>query len=64
MTIDTDRSQAVIGFVKRAGKPLKNLAATVENEFCAILLTSLEDKPIAQANRLLLVTTAVRPTRP
>jgi len=58
VTIDTDKSQAVIGFVKRANKPLKNLAATVENEFCSILLTSLEDKPIAQANRLLLVTTA------
>jgi hypothetical protein len=58
VTIDTDKSQAVIGFVERAGKPLRNLAATVENEFSAITLTSLEDKPISQANRLLLVATA------
>lgn len=58
VTIDTDESQAFIGFVKHADKPLRNLAATVENEFCAIVLTSLEDKPISQANRLLLVTTA------
>ena len=58
MTIDTDKSQAIIGFVKHAGKPLRNLAAAVENEFCAIALISLEDKPISQAHRLLLVTTA------
>ncbi len=48
VTIETDRSQAVIGFVQHADKPLKNLAATVENEFCSIILTSLEDKPIAR----------------
>jgi len=58
VTIDTDKSQAVIGFVRAGGKPLKNLSATVENEFCAIVLTSLEDKPISQADRLLLVATA------
>jgi len=58
VTIDTDKSQAVIGFIKHAGRPLRNLAATVENEFCAVVLTSLEDKPISQADRLLLVTTA------
>jgi hypothetical protein len=58
VTIDTDKSQAVIGFLKRADKPLKNLAAAVENEFGSIVLTSLEDRPISQANRLLLVTTA------
>jgi hypothetical protein len=56
--IETDRSQALIGFVRQADQPLKNLAATVENEFCSLILTSLDDKPIAQANRLLLVATA------
>jgi hypothetical protein len=30
----------------------------VENEFCSILLTALDNKPIAQADRLLLVATA------
>ncbi len=58
VTIQTDRSQALIGFVPHADKPLKNLAATVENEFCSLILTSLDDKPIAQANQLLLVATA------
>ena len=58
VTVETDRSQALIGFVQHADKPLKNLAATVENEFCSIVLTSLDDKPIAQTDRLLLVATA------
>jgi len=58
VTIETDRSQALIGFIQRADKPLKNLAATVENEFCSLVLTSLDDKPLLQADRLLLVATA------
>ncbi|MCU0918366.1 MAG: hypothetical protein MUC88_27950 [Planctomycetes bacterium] len=58
VTLSTDRSQALIGFIGQADKPLPNLAAAVENEFCSIILTSLNDKPIAQADRLLLVTTA------
>jgi len=58
VTIETDHSQALMGFIQHADKPLKNLAARVENEFCSLMLTSLDDKPIAQADRLLLVATA------
>ena len=50
-------SQALIGFIQHADKPLKNLVATVENEFCSLVLTSLDDKPIAQTERLFLVAT-------
>lgn len=58
VAVETARSQALIGFLKQAATPLKNLQAAVENEFCSIVLTSLSDRPIAQADRLLLVTTA------
>lgn len=58
VTIETNRSQALIGFIRHADKPLKNLATTVENEFCSIVLVSLDDKPIAETDRLLLVATA------
>jgi hypothetical protein len=58
VAIQSDASQGLIGFVGQARAPLRNLAATVENEFCSIILTSLDGKPIAQANRLLLVTSA------
>jgi hypothetical protein len=58
VTIETDRSQGFIGFVGQARAPLRNLAAVVDNEFCSILLTALDDQPIARAQRLLLVATA------
>ncbi|MBN1506679.1 MAG: hypothetical protein JW955_07525 [Sedimentisphaerales bacterium] len=58
VTIDTNKSQALIGFLKHVERPLTHLAVTVENEFCAVVVTSLDDKPISQADRLLLVTTA------
>ena len=58
VTIETDRSQAFIGFVKNARRPLRNLATTVENEFCSVVLTSLDGRPISRAERLLLVATA------
>ncbi len=58
VTIQTDRSQGLIGFVGRVTEPLKNLATAVDNEFCSIILTSLDGKPIAGADRLLLVATA------
>jgi len=37
---------------------LKNISANVENEFCAIVLASLDGKSLADSTRLLLVTTA------
>lgn len=58
VTLETERSQALIGFVKDNNKVLKNLYATVENDFCAIILTSLDAEPISSSERLLLVTTA------
>lgn len=58
VTVDTDRSQALIGFVGKAGVATSHLAADVQNEFCSITLTSLDGKPIAEATQLLLVTTA------
>lgn len=53
---DSDRWQAFIGFVKSQDATAANLAANIDNEFCAITLASLEDKPIRTASRLLLTT--------
>ncbi len=58
VTIDTDRSQALIGFVKDNPHVLKNLSARVDNNFCSIILTSLDGKPISESQRLLLAATA------
>ncbi|MGA7633350.1 MAG: hypothetical protein WCB11_21515 [Terriglobales bacterium] len=54
VTVDTPRSQALIGFVKANGKAVPNLSAEVENRFCTIVLNSMEEAPISRASRLLL----------
>jgi len=58
VTVNTEKSQALIGFVGQTQASLPNLSAKIENEFCSIVLTSLDDKPISEATQLLLVTTA------
>jgi hypothetical protein len=59
VTIDSPRSQGLIGFVKANSARVSNLAADVKNDFCSIIVNSLEDKPISSASRMLL-TTCVR----
>lgn len=54
VTIDTDRSQALVGFVTTHGRTTRHLAADVANEFCAITLSSLDGRPIARSETLLL----------
>ena len=54
VTVDTPRSQALIGFVKANGKSVTNLSANIENRFCTIWITSLDVEPIAHSSKLLL----------
>jgi hypothetical protein len=54
VTVDTPRSQALIGYVKANGKSVSNFSAEVQNRFCTITITSLEPEPISRASRLLL----------
>jgi hypothetical protein len=54
VTVDTPRSQALIGFVKANAKSVTNLSADVSNRFCTIVITSLDAEPISSASRLLL----------
>ena len=51
VTMDTPRSQAVIG---RGGGQTKNLHTEIRTPFCAVTLGALDNKPIATAARLLL----------
>ena len=59
VSVDSDRTQALIGFVKAADERTTNLTAQVENEFCCLVLTSLDGKPIERSARMLLTTTAL-----
>jgi hypothetical protein len=54
VTVDTPRSQALIGFVRANDKSVSNLSADIENRFCTIVISSLESKPISHASKLLL----------
>ncbi len=58
VTVDTERSQALIGFIKANPKKLSNLAADIENDFCAIVLNSLDSEPISNSARMLLTACA------
>ncbi|MHC4561058.1 MAG: hypothetical protein ACYS80_27580, partial [Planctomycetota bacterium] len=57
VTVETEKSQALIGFVKYHNKVMKNLSAAVENKFCSIVLTSLDNQSISSSKSLLLVAT-------
>jgi hypothetical protein len=54
VTIETDRTQGLVGFVKAHGKAMRNLSADIQNDFCAITVSSLDGKPISRAAKLLV----------
>jgi hypothetical protein len=54
VTVDTERSQALIGFVKANRTALRNLAADVTNDFASVVLSSLDGRPLARSEHMLL----------
>jgi hypothetical protein len=58
VAVDTDRSQALAGFVRGNGKATRNLSAEVKNDFCAITLSAMDGKPISRSTSLLVTATA------
>ncbi len=56
VTIDSPRSQGLVGYVKANAQSVSHLSADVSNDFCAIVLNSLDARPIAQTGRMLLTT--------
>lgn len=53
VTVNTPRSQALVGFVGEANGT-KNLAVQVRNRFCAVMLTALDTRPLTRSARMLL----------
>mgnify|MGYP006299898807 CR=1 FL=1 len=58
MIIDTEHTSALIGFVRASDPQTDHLKAEVDNDFCTVMLTTLDERPIRNAKRLLLVTSA------
>ena len=54
VTVETDRTQALIGFVKANGKAVKNLSADLTTNFASLVLSSLDGKAIGESGKLLL----------
>jgi len=54
VTQETDRTQALIGFVSAHRPAVRNLVADVRNEFASIVLSAMDGRPIATSSRLLL----------
>ena len=55
VTVDSARTQALIGFVKAESKSVSNLAAQIDNRFCTLLLSSMDKQPISLSSKLLLI---------
>jgi hypothetical protein len=58
VTVDTERSQAVIGFLNAHTKELHNIIPQINNRFACLTLSALDGRPIARSSHLLLTTGA------
>jgi hypothetical protein len=56
VTVETDRTQALIGFIKANRKVLKNLSADITNTFASIVLAAMDSKPLSRSDKMLLTT--------
>ena len=54
VTVAAPRSQAIVGFGSAKERHTPNMTLDVENRFVAVTLSALDDRPIAEASRLLL----------
>jgi hypothetical protein len=54
VTVETDRTQALIGFTEPAPKPLRNLSADLKTKFASLVLSSMDMRPLARVERMLL----------
>lgn len=57
-SVDTERTQGVTGFLDGKTAALKNVVIKPENNFCTIILSALDNKPIADSRHLLLTAVA------
>jgi hypothetical protein len=57
IAVITPRSESLIGFVRGSGESTPHLSADLTNEFSVLTLTALDDLPVAESKRLLLVAT-------
>ena len=54
MTINTEKTQAAVGWLKNNEIELKDISINIDNPKTAIIVTSLDKKPIAISKRILI----------
>jgi len=54
VTVETERSEMVVGFPGISPADLRHLEVALENDFAAVTLSALDDRPLARSSRLLL----------
>lgn len=59
VTVETERSTAMIGFVRANATPLHYVSLKIQNRFAAVTLSALDEKSIARSERLLLTAGAM-----
>lgn len=57
VSVDTERSQALIGFIPANNVGTTNFTADISNPFATITLSSLDGQPISKSDHLLLTAT-------
>ncbi len=57
VTVDAERSTALVGFVKENSPVTSHLSADIQSPFCAITLSSLDDLPLSRSGSMLLTAT-------
>lgn len=57
LTIDTPRTQALVGFLGGGPAETRDLRLQLTNEFAVVALSSLDGKPLARSDRVLLTAT-------
>ena len=55
VSVDSPRFEALIGHLRAHGQQTSSLSVDLKNTFCTLLLSSLDDRPIAASARLLLI---------
>jgi len=54
VTVESGRTQALVGFLRANHRVLRNLGADVTNNFGSIVVSSLDGQPLARSNKMLL----------
>lgn len=58
VTVDTARTQALIGFLNTQNRSVTHLSADIANTFATLVLSSLDSKPLSQSSKMLLAATS------